>query len=375
MNHESNRSSEPSRRRKTRARATKESDEEELLSLPTTLGSRKRVQGIYVDTLGHLIIEDVEDSERLLSILDRGDPSHLRLLEIHLDASKSDEYADSQLAMVLNALHPRDGTNPHRLQAIRLEVKSTVLYTRFDYHMSSPTASEHATGMLKRLARAGLTEQERASIAFAVNSTEKVVAKALLGIRCIREVFITGRGRLEGQFAEVLKATLVQPPGTEITSPSGNPVPNSSGRLYGEGFFASEAYTRKMTKPYKMLVATNNYDFTGLKTKERFFIDDQKDLTEHCLGRSPMEATLLAAVPKAKERRDIREFAVDEDPFGAEAARGTGSLETTRQTTRSTEPELGLTNIVAIHVPKVDKRLMQIFPSEAGDVVMGWRIR
>ena len=362
------------RPRKTRARAAQGSDEEQL-SLPTTRGSKKQMQGSYADTLRHLIIEDVKDSEGLLNLLHRGDPSHLRLLEIHLDATKSDEYAESKLAMILNALHPRDGTNPHGLRAIRLVVKGTVLYTRFDYHMSSPTASEHATAVLKRLTRAGLTEQERANIVFAVNSTEKVVAKALLGIRGVREVFIIGRGRLEGQFAEVLKATLVQPPGTEVTTPSGDPVPHSTGRLYRGGFFASDAYERKITKPYQMLVATNNYDFTGLETKDRFFIDEKQELTEHLRGQSPADARIVAAVPKAKERRDIKEFVVDEDPFGAGVTRGTGSVETTRQKTRSTEPGLSLTNIVVIHVPKVDKSLMQIFPSEAGDVVMGWRIR
>ncbi|KAH7091105.1 hypothetical protein FB567DRAFT_424729, partial [Paraphoma chrysanthemicola] len=168
----------------------------------------------------------------------------IRILEIHLDAGKVDDLYDFHLAVALTALHPRnDGETPHRLLAIKVVLKGTYLYTRYAYHLASPALSEDVNQRLTQLATGGLSEQDKLDLTYVISSGEKSVANALLGLRNIKHVLIEGLGNMEGEFAQVVKRTLTQPPGTTIAEPVGSdPVALSTLQLYGQGIAVSRQY-------------------------------------------------------------------------------------------------------------------------------------
>ncbi|KAH5615430.1 hypothetical protein HBI45_023430 [Parastagonospora nodorum] len=225
------------------------------------------------------ILRNVKDYKLFVASIqeNNGVPAQQRFLEIHLDASNNDEYVDLHLIITLNQLHPRpDGTNPHHFETIRLVIEGEWLYTRYNYNLASPALTsaisfEHspldyaAHAPLERLAafspkqekkqkkqckpdpNTPLTKQEKTELSYRVNSTERLVAKALLGIRGLEEVVFAGDGAMEGVFAEVLKNTLVQLPGTEVAEPSGDVLAHSTLLLYryGEGNIESSSYQTK----------------------------------------------------------------------------------------------------------------------------------
>lgn len=141
----------------------------------------------------------------------------IRNLEVHIEATKMDEYADYRLALALNELHPRaDGTNPHMIQTIKVVVNGNLLVTRYHYHITSPVAAEFVKKNLKRFLAGNLTMEKRKHFPYRISCTETIVAKALLGIRGIKHVEIVGEEKMEVGFAEALKATLIRSPGTAM---------------------------------------------------------------------------------------------------------------------------------------------------------------
>lgn len=50
---------------------------------------------------------------------------------------------------------------------------------------------------------------------YKIIATEKGLSKMLLGVRGVKHVIIEGRGKMHEDFADLIKTTLVQPPGTE----------------------------------------------------------------------------------------------------------------------------------------------------------------
>jgi hypothetical protein len=162
-------------------------------------------------------------------------------------------------------LHLRqDGLNPHSLKAIKLVLKDSLLFTRYSYQLSSPAMSHLVGEKLKMLVMGTLTIEEKAALPFNLNSTEKGLSKTLLGIRGVKRVLIQGRGILEGRFAETLKATLIQPPGTGIIEVQHPELQASTNRLYCEGEISSRTYGTKARRPYPTRPAVPEYNFEAV---------------------------------------------------------------------------------------------------------------
>jgi hypothetical protein len=243
-----------------------------------TLPSRVKRQSF----IGHIVIADATDSQMLTSLLRFSDssPSQNRILKTLLDASMADEGDDFHLATALNTLHPHpNGSNSHNLQAMKLVVKGNVLYTRYTYYLASPALTENVNAKLSRLANVNLIEQEKTNLTYKVTSTEKGVAKAILGIRGLKKVLMSGTGKMEGEFASVIKATLSSPPGTDITMPAGKRVPNSTLQLFGKGVAEPAAYHAKVVhhsttargnfKRYPTRSTISRYDSCSLGSDDR----------------------------------------------------------------------------------------------------------
>ncbi|KAF2031072.1 hypothetical protein EK21DRAFT_32984, partial [Setomelanomma holmii] len=211
-----------------------------------------RASASRTPSLLHIVLEDGKDCEIFTELVELAGrvPPQIRILEIHLDASRPDEMLDFHLAIVLSSLHPRpDGMNPHHYRAIKIVLKENenVLYTRYAYKIASPAQSEWVGEKLRKLNQGKderkLSVPEKCSLAYMLNSTEKLVSKALLGLHGFKHVLITGRGKMEGQFAQVLSNTLVQPPGFDILGPiNSNEESSSTLSMYGDGKVVSKAY-------------------------------------------------------------------------------------------------------------------------------------
>jgi hypothetical protein len=110
-----------------------------------------------------MILRDTDDADVFTALIHHVGhvPKHNRILEIHLDASKSTEYSELRLAVAIQSLHPKsDGLNPHRFRAIKIVVTGTVLYTRYSYHLALPATSKDTSEQLKRfLTRDGTGKQ------------------------------------------------------------------------------------------------------------------------------------------------------------------------------------------------------------------------
>lgn len=192
---------------------------------------------------------------------------NIRSLEVHLDASKLDEYAEYRFAAALTKLHPRPkGTNPHNLQTIRLVVKGNLLFARYSYHLVSPKTSSLVGDKLKKLVTDSLSGEEEKQLPYKINSMEKEVSKALLGLRRVRQVFIEGKGHMEADFAATIKATLPQPPGADIVEASDNIdfLPSSTHLMNCVGKIVSEAYGTKARRPYPTITGSSEYAFSRL---------------------------------------------------------------------------------------------------------------
>jgi hypothetical protein len=332
-------------------------------------------------TPGHIVLEDAADSRLFLSLMQIGDRCQVRILEIHLDASKLDEFGELRLAMALGSLHPNhDGTNPHQLKAIKILVKGNVLYTRYSYHLASPALFDCASPSPEKLATGTLSEQAKAKadLAYMITSSERGVAKALLGVRSIRHVLVTGSGKLEREFAGVLKSTLTQVP----CAPTDKPVPYSTLELYGEGKAVTQEYDRKASQhntaargsfnPYPTSTITSRFEFSSLKDNERFLIGDDSHLLGHFLGTSEQDARLSAvtAASNVDNRRDRLSFEVDEEVLVPR----TGYPST--QQGRFKRQDFGMAQMVRIRKAPAKKDGISVHPTDNECAVeLGWKVR
>jgi hypothetical protein len=220
-----------------------------------------------------------------------------KILEIHLDASKMDDFTEYRFATALTELHPRsDGTNPHGLHTIKFVVKGNILFTRYTYHLTSSVMSELVGDKLRMLVKGKLTEKEKAVLPYKINSTEKGLSKALLDIRGIRQVLFEGRGLMEADFEETLKSTLVQPPGTSVVEMSDPERSASTYRLNHEGEIASNAYGPKALRPYPTLPAFPEYNFEAVPEKNLYLVDEKAELAGEFSGLSERDARTAAIV-------------------------------------------------------------------------------
>ncbi|KAI4644308.1 hypothetical protein J4E93_006208 [Alternaria ventricosa] len=254
-------------RRKTRNSASQEEEEEDMLDNITLAPpvsqpkpkSKPTVPFKIPGEFDHVVLKDEADCNDYISKTDESEAylRDMKTLEVHLDTSKLVAYTEDRFAIVLNKLHPRpdDTINPHDLQTIRIVVKGNILLTRYSYHLISPFQSAFVNDKLKKLADGKLSDEERAKLPYKLHSTEKLLANALLGIRGVKQVHIEGKGKgtVEADFAATIKATLVQPVGTDILEASDEESPFSTHGLNRLGSIYSNAYSGDALNPYASL--------------------------------------------------------------------------------------------------------------------------
>ena len=223
-------------------------------------------------------------------------------MEIHLNASKHSEYYDDYLAMSLNTFHPRpDGTNPHKLDLIKLVISGNTPFTQYNYVLISPAFSYDIQRKLHKLATNDLTPEEKATLSYAVNSTEKAVSKALLGIRSVKGTEIERRGhaKMEAAFADTLRRTLILPPGHPL-APS--QISSSVVGLNHEGEFGNSNWAGINRQPYK-LRPYKGKPFSEYG-KKKVLVDETTMLIGHFLDQGE-ESTKVEAIKIAKKSRKI----------------------------------------------------------------------
>jgi hypothetical protein len=199
---------------------------------------------------------------------------HMKTLEIHIDTNNLVGYTEDRLALALNILHPRadDGSNPHDLQTLQIVVTGNLLLTRYGYHLVSPVLSKFVGSRLRRLIDGKLTNEGKKNLPYKINSTEKLLANALLGIHGVGKVSIegTGKGTMEADFAATIKATLVQPLGTDILEASDKGSRFSTHTMNKPGPIYSDVYDWGKLNPYAALIPQDlDYDVPCLSTRGR----------------------------------------------------------------------------------------------------------
>ena len=268
--------------------------------LPTKRTRRSKTSSNSPLRRDHIILSNASDCEAFSSVANR--PDHhlrdIRILDIHLDTGKPDDFVDYRLAVALTELHPySDGINPHNIQILRLVVKGALLVTRYSYHLSSPALFDVVGKRLDKLITGNLTKKEKEQLPYMINSTEKGFSKALLGIRGVGKVLIEGRGHMEASFA----ATLAQPPGTDVFEVEDQDSPFSTPRMNRTGEIPSIGYGSKANLPYPTTSGTVEYDFSGLFKKDRFLVNEKMELAEHFCGRSASHAKGAAILKPGKD--------------------------------------------------------------------------
>jgi hypothetical protein len=172
----------------------------------------------------------------------------IRIIELHLNANRMGAAEEDILAIGLEYFHPfPDGSQPHNLEQVVIVVHSHTLFTRYNYVLVSPAGSEEVRGKIpKLLSEGGLSKKDMKDLEFKVNSTEKPLANALLGIRGVKHVSFTknssSRGKLEAGFEATIAVTLTAPSHqTNITYVSSESVggPHSTPGLDHEGVFTA----------------------------------------------------------------------------------------------------------------------------------------
>jgi hypothetical protein len=277
--------------------------------------------------------------------------SHLHVLEIHLNGGNHSEYMDDYLAMALNAFHPRaDGTNPHKLNTLKFVISGNVLFHRFNYALVSPAVSYEVRSKLHKLMTSGLSIEEMAGLSFKVNSTEKAIVKALLGIRGVKNVIIKYRGRakMEPAFADTIERTLVLPPGTQSAS---SEVDSSTPTLDREGVFLSQ----KMR--VQELCGKKEYPIRNYKVipdsecgKTRVLVDEAIQLLGHFTNESEETAkhkAMEAASEVPKRKISLKDCQMIKSTTAAVALANSNSARVLRSAKRRTmEPNVRLMNIL-----------------------------
>ncbi|KAF2799923.1 hypothetical protein K505DRAFT_385573 [Melanomma pulvis-pyrius CBS 109.77] len=251
----------------------------------------------------HMIVSTESNCRSFLQLVTVGDSriSKLDTLEIHLNAGQFSEYYDDYLAIALHAFHPSpNSSNPHKLNCIKLVVFGNVLFTRYNYTLVSPAASYDVTSNLHKLMTGGLEVEEKANLAFAVNSTEKAFAKALLGIRGVKKVIIEHRGRakMEAAFADIIKRTLVRPSGTKTTPsqvPSNTPGLDQTGVLLSQKLRA-QSLRKERAYPLREYEVTPDPECS----KTRDLVDEVTMLLGQVMNEDE-EVTKISAAKAAKQ--------------------------------------------------------------------------
>jgi hypothetical protein len=247
----------------------------------------------------HVVLQNETACDNFLSKINDAhvDLRDLKTLEVHLDASKLNAYTEHRFALALNKLHPhRDGTNSHDVQTTRIVVKGNLLFTRYNYHLVSPTLSNLVGDKFKKLSEGKLSEQEKKALPHKINSTERLLAAALLGIRGVKQVSIEGKGTMEADFAATLKATLIQSTGTDILEASDEESRFSTHRMNKPGTISSDAYPVKGQNAYPTVSGDFEYDFSRLPTKKRFLLNEKTELIGHFKDMDDQDAQAAAVV-------------------------------------------------------------------------------
>jgi hypothetical protein len=379
------------------------SDGPQEMAPPQNTHARRRIAPTAQEPSGsktHYKLADENDCV-IFSCMANHEEANLRavkVLEVHLDASKLDEFIEFRLATALTTLHPRvGGINPHNLQVIKLIVKGGLLFTRYSYHLSSPAMSHLVGDKLKRLAMGTLTVEEEAALPFQINSTEKGFSKALLGIRGVKTVLIQGRGMMEGNFVETIKATLVQSPGTDEIEVRNPGVPASTWRLNSEGEFYSKGYGAKALRPYPTRSASSMYNFENLPERRRYLVDEKKELVGHFLGLSQDDARSAAIVKSSVplNRRQIETYDVgpvtktrsQKHGMTTNEPKGKEKGKQVKQESESEDEDGGLvfSDMVRVKVKKDHREddgtvtaswdvMPLIITSKAASVELGWKV-
>ncbi|KAF2711681.1 hypothetical protein K504DRAFT_532230 [Pleomassaria siparia CBS 279.74] len=231
----------------------------------------------------------------------------IHTLKIHLNAGNFSDYYDDCLAMALNAFHPRpDGINPHNLRRIVLVVVGSVLFCRYNYTLISPAASHDVKNQLHKLLTGDLSVEEKAKLPFKVNSTEKAIAKALLGIRGLEEVSIEcqTRAKMEALFAHALRDTLTLPPTLSPANANGTAAVLVQSPVHCTT--ASSQSYKETLRPYPLRKYTHKPDS---EHGVRVLLDENTMLLGHFADQDPEDTKFQAmtASKKLPKRRLTRE--------------------------------------------------------------------
>jgi hypothetical protein len=198
----------------------------------------------------------------------------------------------------------------------------------------------------------------------------------------LREVLVTGASRMEGGFLEVLKATLIQPAGTEISKPLAGDFPNSTIELYREGNIESAAPRSRADSPfaaaesmplfYPTRTPTSKRDFSGLDeayteatVPNKHLAVEKTQLLQHYLGMP--EVGLQAEVTTALTPKES--IVDDEETTGRTAPPATSTYG------KSRHGRLRMQDMVVVKVAKsnrVPHRYIEAWGSET--LEMGWKV-
>jgi hypothetical protein len=210
----------------------------------------------------------------------------------------------------------------------------------------------------------------------------------------VREGIHNGTGEMEGEFAKVLKHTLTQSPGTNITTPAGVLVLNSALQLFGEGTPESAAHdatvtrhsttTKSAFKHYTTRSTTVRHDLSCLGSNDRYLLDEKTVSLGKWLD-TPKEKSGVLAIDAASDLRgrdQLLEFAVDGDGSDGRRTRLSASLPSAKVQARSGEEELGMAQMVEIRreeeAPKDSdsiEYMRYILMFRTRDVELGWKVR
>lgn len=235
-----------------------------------------------------------------------------------------------------------------------------------------------------------------------VNKTERIVVKALLGLRGFKRVLV--EGPMEDEFEDIIRNTVTQPPGTgilELTNDTGIlESTDDSGSVSADGESEDEAkklarqqkkeaervarqqekytilrkgkslaYQKNEDKalldgqllgglyPYSTrTISSTKYDLSIVPTKVdttkriRYLVDEKTQLLGHLLGLSERKNEYEAwQVAKGRRNLDgIEEYEVDDDDVIEEPRRRGARLAATSSQEEDGEDELGMTQLTRI---------------------------
>ncbi|KAF2687711.1 hypothetical protein K458DRAFT_428553 [Lentithecium fluviatile CBS 122367] len=330
----------------------------------------------------YLIIENDVDREFLFRITSHPNAvQKLRGLELHLDA-ELDAHQEVVLTAALTALHPLPNrTNFHNLEALTIIVHGNTLFTRYRYQLKSESAAIN----LPPLNSGTLFSGNNPNFAVKIHSTEKEIARALLGILGVPRVSISGEGKLEGGFKATLNRFLRLPPGATTVKISSRTMGGhySTPNLDKVGELPSYG-----ADPY-VTYGTNIKPKMG-SPKHRVLIDETIILLGHLTDANEEEMKRKAAAAASKaDRSDERIWDEESKAFdnelpttGRRNRRGGKHILATAAGSVRSQPDnyqpspdpisSGLTfqHIVQI---RADKQTSKLSSDEERFVEMGWK--